>query len=44
MAFEGITVVDDVVARMKELASLTGAEVLGNSAGTTDLIANNGNL
>jgi subtilisin family serine protease len=44
MAFEGITVVDEVVARMKALAGQTGAAVSNNVPGTTGLIANNGNL
>jgi subtilisin family serine protease len=43
MALEGISGVQDVANRIKELASLTGAEVRNNVAGTTSLIANNGN-
>lgn len=45
MAFENINTPDDVVARIKTLAGNTGAAVLDNQgAGTTSLIANNGNL
>ena len=44
MALEGITSVDAVVARLKELAAKTGAAVQQDSLGTTTLIANNGNL
>lgn len=42
MALEGITGVQDVAARIKELAAATGAQVRGNVRGTTSLIANNG--
>ncbi|KKA29831.1 hypothetical protein TD95_000438 [Thielaviopsis punctulata] len=42
MALEGITNVDDVVARVKELAGSTGASVKQNKAGTINLIAFNG--
>lgn len=42
MALEGITEVDDVVARIQQLASTTGAEVQRNRGRTTNLIAYNG--
>lgn len=44
MALEGLTSVDAVVRRMQQLARATGASVKNNVAGTTSLIANNGNL
>lgn len=44
MAFEGITDVTAVSNRLKALAQVTGASVQRNTAGTTNLIANNGNL
>ncbi|KAK4241166.1 serine protease [Achaetomium macrosporum] len=44
MALEGITGVQDVANRIKELAQATGATVKNNVRGTTSLIANNGNL
>ncbi|KAK1762962.1 oryzin, partial [Phialemonium atrogriseum] len=43
MAFESITDVDAVVARIKSLARASGATVGNNQRGTTNLIANNGN-
>lgn len=42
MALEGITGVQDVSDRIKELAQATGARVKGSPRGTTTLIANNG--
>jgi len=42
MSLEGITVVDDVVARIQQLAASTGAEVTRNTGRTTNLIAYNG--
>ena len=42
MALEGITGVKAVSDRIKALAQGTGANVIGNPRGTTDLIANNG--
>ncbi|KAH8682527.1 peptidase S8/S53 domain-containing protein [Xylariales sp. PMI_506] len=44
MALEGITNVTAVSNRIKALASLSNATVIANSADTTSLIANNGNL
>lgn len=44
MSFQGITDVDQVVSLMKSLAAQTGVKVKNNVRGTTDLIANNGNL
>ncbi|KAH8906338.1 subtilisin-like protein [Coniochaeta sp. PMI_546] len=44
MALEGLTNVDAVVRRMQQLAQATGATVKNNARGTTNLIANNGNL
>ncbi|KAH9903793.1 subtilase [Xylariomycetidae sp. FL2044] len=44
MALEGLTTADEVVTRMTELASATGAEVRRNAPDTTNLIANNGNI
>lgn len=43
MALEGLTSASDIAARMKQIASGTGASVKGVSAGTSTLIANNGN-
>ncbi|KEZ41463.1 Alkaline protease 1 [Scedosporium apiospermum] len=42
MALEGINQVDDVVARITQLAGTTGASVGGNRGDTTNLIAYNG--
>jgi subtilisin family serine protease len=42
MALEGITGVQDVSDRIKQLAQGTGARVRRNAADTTSLIANNG--
>lgn len=42
MSLEGITEVDNVVARITELAGTTGASVRGNRGQTTNLIAYNG--
>jgi len=42
MALEGIDQVDDVVARITQLAGTTGASVGGNRGDTTNLIAYNG--
>ena len=44
MSLESITEVDNVVARMTELAGTTGARVRGNRGSTTNLIAYNGAL
>ncbi|KAL7949713.1 subtilisin-like serine protease [Trichoderma barbatum] len=44
MALEGVTNVADVSNLLKNLAAKTGAAVKQNVAGTTSLIANNGNL
>ncbi|KAK3305429.1 serine protease [Chaetomium strumarium] len=44
MALEGITGVQDVANRIKELAQASGATVKNNVPGTTNLIVNNGNL
>jgi len=44
MRLEGITGVQAVSNRIKELARRTGARVRNNVPGTTDLIANNGFL
>ncbi|KAI0170681.1 peptidase S8/S53 domain-containing protein [Pestalotiopsis sp. NC0098] len=44
MALEGLTDVTAVSDRIKELATATGASVKKNTADTTNLIANNGNL
>jgi hypothetical protein len=43
MALEGITSPANVAARVKQLASGTGASVKGVRTGTTTLIAYNGN-
>ncbi|KAK4187455.1 peptidase S8/S53 domain-containing protein [Podospora australis] len=43
MALEGITGVQAVSDRIKQLAAATGARVSNNVRGTTNLIANNGN-
>ncbi|TPX15249.1 uncharacterized protein E0L32_004526 [Thyridium curvatum] len=43
MALEGITDIDAVADRITQLAGGTGASVKGNTRGTTNLIANNGN-
>ncbi|KAK3989727.1 subtilisin-like protease 6 [Cladorrhinum sp. PSN332] len=43
MALEGITGVQQVSDRIKQLAAATGARVGNNVRGTTNLIANNGN-
>lgn len=44
MSLEGLTTAKEVSDRMKELAAATGATVGQNVRGTTDAIANNGNL
>ena len=44
MAFNGADSPDQVVDLIKSLASKTGAAVQNNVQGTTDLIANNGNV
>ncbi|TFB07253.1 Subtilisin-like protease 2 [Trichoderma ghanense] len=44
MALEGVSTVDDVSNLIKNLAAKTGASVKQNIAGTTSLIANNGNF
>jgi hypothetical protein len=44
MSLENITDVTAVSDRIKALANSTGATVSRNTAGTTNLIANNGNL
>ncbi|CAM1504699.1 Fc.00g022900.m01.CDS01 [Cosmosporella sp. VM-42] len=44
MAFNGADTPDAVVSLIKSLASKTGATVQNNVQGTTDLIANNGNV
>ncbi|KAI4870173.1 subtilisin-like protein [Hypoxylon rubiginosum] len=44
MSLEGITDPTDVSDRIKELGAATGATVLRNARGTTNVIANNGNL
>ncbi|KAH6609399.1 subtilisin-like serine protease [Trichoderma cornu-damae] len=44
MALEGVTNVTDVSNLIKNLAAKTGASVQQNVAGTTNLIANNGNF
>ncbi|KAI1375467.1 subtilisin-like protein [Hypoxylon crocopeplum] len=44
MALEGITDATAVSDRIKELGAATGASVRRNAQGTTDVIANNGNL
>lgn len=44
MALKGVTNVNDVSNLVKNLAGQTGASVQQNVAGTTNLIANNGNL
>ncbi|KAI5921073.1 subtilase [Camillea tinctor] len=44
MALEGLTDPTAVSDRMKELGAATGASVRRNARGTTDVIANNGNL
>lgn len=43
MAFENITDIDAVAARIVSLAGDTNAKVLSNAKQTTNLIANNGN-
>ncbi|KAF7549153.1 hypothetical protein G7Z17_g6564 [Cylindrodendrum hubeiense] len=43
MAFQGITDPAEVVELMKSLATQSGASVVNNVDGTTNLIANNGN-
>lgn len=43
MGLEGITTAADMTARMRELAGTTGAAVKRQTAGTTTLIAYNGN-
>ncbi|UKZ75330.1 hypothetical protein TrVFT333_003011 [Trichoderma virens FT-333] len=44
MALQGVSNVNDVTNLIKNLAAKTGADVQQNVAGTTNLIANNGNL
>jgi hypothetical protein len=44
MALENITDVTAVSDRIKALGTATGASVKGNTANTTNVIANNGNL
>ncbi|KAM0329292.1 hypothetical protein ACHAQA_004597 [Verticillium albo-atrum] len=44
MALENINTPDAVAARLTELATASGAQVQGNTPGTTNLIANNGQL
>ncbi|KAL7791279.1 subtilisin-like serine protease [Trichoderma ceciliae] len=44
MALKGVTNVNDVSNLIKNLAAQTGAKVQQNVAGTTNLIANNGNF
>ncbi|GFP56762.1 subtilisin-like protease 2 [Trichoderma asperellum] len=44
MALKGLTNVNDVTTLIKNLATATGASVQQNVAGTTSLIANNGQL
>ncbi|KAI0517107.1 subtilase [Xylaria bambusicola] len=44
MGLEGLSTADEVSNRIKELAAATGATVRRNAQGTTDAIANNGNL
>ncbi|PTB40721.1 hypothetical protein M441DRAFT_140866 [Trichoderma asperellum CBS 433.97] len=44
MALKGLTNVNDVTTLIKNLATATGASVQQNVAGTTNLIANNGQL
>jgi subtilisin family serine protease len=44
MGLEGLNTPDAVVARLKDLATRTGASVVANEGRTTTLIANNGNL
>ncbi|KAF7549957.1 hypothetical protein G7046_g8168 [Stylonectria norvegica] len=44
LGLQGDSTPDALVALIKDLASKTGAKVQNNVAGTTDLIANNGNL
>ncbi|KAK5634899.1 hypothetical protein RRF57_010611 [Xylaria bambusicola] len=44
MGLEGLSTAQDVSNRIKELANATGATVRKNAQGTTDAIANNGNL
>ncbi|KAI0839043.1 subtilisin-like protein [Hypoxylon sp. FL0890] len=44
MALEGLTNATAVSDRIKQLGAATGAGVLKNVQGTTDVIANNGNL
>ncbi|PNP44705.1 hypothetical protein TGAMA5MH_03512 [Trichoderma gamsii] len=44
MALKGLTNVNDVTTLIKNLATATGASVQQNVAGTTNLIANNGEL
>ncbi|KAL1851295.1 hypothetical protein VTK73DRAFT_9460 [Phialemonium thermophilum] len=43
IALEGLSGTDAVVGRIRDLARSTGAQVKNNQAGTTNLIANNGN-
>lgn len=44
MALENITDVAAVTSRIKALGTAMGASVIGNTANTTNVIANNGNL
>lgn len=44
MGVEGINTVQGVRDRITELAGATGAQVQQNTKGTTNAIANNGNL
>jgi hypothetical protein len=44
MALKGLTNVNDVTNLIKNLAGAAGANVQQNVAGTTNLIANNGEL
>ncbi|KAK1993021.1 subtilase [Colletotrichum falcatum] len=44
MSLEDLTTVKSLTDRMLALATASGASVKGNTAGTTDLIANNGQL
>ena len=44
MGVEGINTVQGVKDRITELAGATGSEVQKNTRGTTNAIANNGNL
>jgi subtilisin family serine protease len=44
MALQGLDTPEQVISTIKNLATASGAKVQANAPGTTDLIANNGNI